>query len=197
MIKMPLILDLTVPVFLLLFCAGCAIGWLLWARKHWHIQAWVIPLFVFQALVVAKLTLFPISIFDSETLARIRKDAGEYFVFYQAVPFASIVNYFRSGAMIQLLGNLLLLAPMAVFVEIFLRQRPRAWKVVLGVSALSFGIELLQLAINLLTGHPSRVADVDDLILNIAGIALSVAFARCVSKIQRLRPFLRKVLYRA
>lgn len=194
---MNLILDLTAPMFLILFCAGCAIGWLLWARKHWRIQYWIIPLFIFQILVLIKLTVFPIFIFDSETLARIREDAGKYFVLYQAVPFASIANYFRSGAMLQLLGNLLLLAPMAVFVEIFLRQRPRAWKVALGVSALSFGIELLQLAINLLTGHPSRVADVDDLILNIAGIALAIAFSRCISKVQRIRPFLRKVFYRA
>lgn len=193
---MNLILDLTAPLFLILFCAGCAIGWLLWKKKNWRIKFWIIPLFVFHILVLIKLTLFPIFIFDSETLSRIREGAGKYFVFYQAVPFASIANYFRSGAMLQLFGNLLLLVPLALFVEIFLRQHPKAWIEAAAVSGISLGIELAQLAINLLTGHPSRVADVDDFILNSAGVILAIMLARCLGKRESLRKFFRRIFYR-
>ncbi len=147
-------------------------------------------------LVLIKLTIFPIYIFDKETLDRIKEGVGNYFVFYQAIPFASIKNYFQPGALIQLIGNLMLLSPLALFVEIFLRQRPKAWKVILAVSSVSFLIEIAQLSINFLTGHPSRVADVDDLILNITGIVVTILLTRCIGKRPNIQKKLQKLLYR-
>lgn len=193
---MNVILDLTTPMFCILLCIGCGIGWLLWKKHNYKIRYWVIPLFVCYLLMLIKLTMFPIFLFDQETLAEIREGAGKYFVFYQIVPFASIKKYFFGGALIQFIGNILLLSPLAVFAEIFVCQRPKAWKVVASLSAISLLIEIVQLASNVITGHPSRIADIDDLILNIAGILITILLTRCLGKNQKIRTNLQKVLYR-
>lgn len=189
-------IEITPLMFFILLAAWCVIGWFLHQKRQWRVKYWTIPLFGFYILMLIGITLFPIYIYDSETLARIREGMGKYFVFYQAVPFASIANYFHSGAIHQLFGNLLLLVPLALFVEIFLRQHPKAWIEAAAVSGISLGIELAQLAINLLTGHPSRVADVDDFILNSAGVILAIMLARCLGKRESLRNFFQKILYR-
>ncbi len=193
---MNITLDLSVPMFCVLLCIGCGIGWLLWKKRHWKVKYWLIPIFLIYVLALIKLTIFPIFIFDKETLEKIKEGAGKFFVFYQAVPFASIKNYFQPGALLQLIGNLMLLSPLALFLEVFLRQRPKAWKVVLAASSVSFLIEIAQLAINYLTGHPSRLADVDDLILNITGIVVTVLLTRCIGKRQNIQKKLQKLLYR-
>lgn len=190
------IFDLTVPMFFILLCIGCGIGWILWKKCSWEFKYWFIPVFVCYVLVLMKLTIFPIYIFDEETLAMIREGAGKYFVFYQVIPFASIKNYFQTETIIQLIGNVLLLSPFALFIEIFLHQRPKAWKVALAVSSASFLIEASQLSINLLTGHPSRVADVDDLILNTIGVVLTIILTRSIGKMPSIQKKLQPILYR-
>lgn len=183
-------------MFCILLCIGSGIGWLLWKKHNYKIRYWIIPMFVCYLLMLIKLTMFPIFLFDQETLAEIREGAGKYFVFYQIVPFASIKKYFLGGALIQFIGNILLLSPLSVFAEVFVCQRPNAWKVVVSLSAVSLLIEIMQLASNMITGHPSRIADIDDLILNIAGIVLTVLLTRYLGKNQKLRTSLQKVLYR-
>lgn len=193
---MNLIIDLTNPMFCILLCIGCVTGWLLWKKHNYKFRYWIIPLFVCYVLILIKLTIFPIFIFDKETLSEIREGAGKYFVFYQIIPFASIKHYFHAGAIIQLIGNIALLSPLVIFAEVFLCQRPKAWKVVVSLSSVSFLIELVQLASNLITGHPSRVADLDDLLLNITGIVLTIILTRCIGKNQNICKRFQKILYR-
>lgn len=193
---MNVILDLTAPMLGILLCAGSAVGWLFWRKRNCKFRYWIIPVFVCYALILTKLTIFPIFIFDQETLERIREGAGKYFVFYQIIPFASIKNYFHPETIIQLIGNVMLLAPLVLFVEIISHQRIKAWKEILALSSVSFLIETAQLVINLTTGHPSRVADVDDLILNITGVVFTVILARCIGRWKFIRSGLRKLFYR-
>ena len=193
---MNITIDLTSPIFCFVLCIGCGISWLLWKRYNWKVKYWIIPIFIFYALVLIKLTIFPIYIFDDETLDKIREGAGKYFVFYQMIPFASIKNYFHTGAFIQLIGNIVLLSPFVAFVEIFLRQRSKPWKVALTVSSISFLIEIVQLSINLITEYPGRVADVDDLFLNISGVVFTIILTRYIGKRQNMRSRLQKFFYR-
>ena len=120
---------------------------------------------------------------------------GKYLVFYQLIPFTSIKNYFHGSGIVQLAGNIVLLSPLAVFAEVFLQQRPKAWIVTLGVSAVSLLIEITQLIINLTTRYPRRVADVDDLILNIAGVVIAIILTRVIGKNQKIRKILQKIFY--
>ena len=192
-----MMLDLSAPLFCILLGAGSLIGWLLWKKHNRQFRFWLIPALVCYILLLLKLTVFPIHIYSQETLDRMKAGFGNYWSFYQLIPFASIRNYFSGSGPIQLIGNLVLLSPLAVFAEIFLRQRPKAWKVALGVSSVSILIELMQLAINLATQYPSRVTDIDDLILNTTGVVVALVFTRAICKIQNIQKVLQKVLYRS
>ena len=191
-----MMLELSTPLFCILLGIGSLMGWLLWKKRNWQFRYWLIPVFLCYALMVLKLTAFPIHIYSQETLDRMKEGFGNYWSFYQLIPFASIKNYFSGSGPIQLVGNLVLLSPLAVFAEIFLRQRPKAWKVALGVSSVSLLIEIMQLAISLATQYPSRVADVDDLILNATGVVVAVIFTRAICKNQKIHKALQKLFYR-
>ena len=191
-----MMIDLTAPLFCILLGIGSGIGWLIWKKQRLQIRYWLIPLFVCYLLLLMKLTVFPIHIYDRKTVAGMTEYAGGAIVYYQLIPFASIQNYFHGSGIAQLAGNILLLAPMAVFAEIFLLQRPRAWHVALGVSSVSLLIEMLQLVISVTTRFPSRVVDVDDLILNTAGVMITLVFTRLITRNQNIRKVLQKILYR-
>ncbi len=76
-----------------------------------------------------------------------------------------------SQSLRQLGGNLLLLAPMGVLVPIAWRAS-RSWgRTMLWGVAASLAIEVLQYTFGVLAGQFYRVVDVDDVLLNVAGVA--------------------------
>ncbi len=197
-----MILDMTSELFCILFFLSSIIGYIIYsAKKQKQVRYWIIPAFIIYILCLIKVTIFPIFIFDEATLAEIKEGVGEYFRFYQLKPFGSIVNYFSQGAYIQLLGNIFLLSPFVLFVEVCTKGRKDCWRAILQTSLISLLIELIQLIINYTTGHPSRVADVDDLIINITGIIITVIVLRLVEKIirsnQQIKMLVKKILYKA
>lgn len=191
-----MILDMTLELFLALFFIASVILYYVHTTKKWTFRYWIIPVFVFYLLYLIKITIFPIFIFDADTLNRIREDVGEYFIFYQLKPLASIKNYFNEGAIIQLLGNIMLLMPLTCFVEIVTKGKINIKKEILFVSLTSVMIELIQLAINYSTGHPSRVADIDDIFLNIIGVIITVCLLRLIKRNKHICKVFEKVLYK-
>ena len=188
---MNMAIYLTGPVFVALLLAGSIGGWFIHRKKNWEIRYWLIPAFIFYLLLLVDTTLFPIYFFEEEIKEWVRQDVSGRFVFIQPIPFASLRNYGTPGAKIQLIGNLLLLMPMGAF-AVVCREQSKAWKLALSVSLVSVGIELTQLAINFLTGYPSRVTDVDDLILNAAGAIAAVWITKRLLK----QKIIRKLIYR-
>lgn len=97
---------------------------------------------------------------------------------HNLVPFQTIAIWIAnpdSGFWIrQMVGNLLLLLPVGLLGPIALPWLDRWWRVLLAAFALSVGIELTQMWI------PDRAADVDDLMLNVAGAALGYAILSVV-----------------
>jgi glycopeptide antibiotics resistance protein len=94
------------------------------------------------------------------------------------IPFQTIAIWIAnpdSGFWIrQMLGNLLLLLPVGLLGPIALPWLDRWRRVLLVAFALSLAIELAQLWI------PDRAADVDDLLLNVAGAAIGYAILSVV-----------------
>lgn len=78
----------------------------------------------------------------------------------------------------QLGGNLLLLAPMGLLVPIAFRAARPFWRTVGWGVVMSVGIELLQFTFGVLAGEFYRVVDVDDVLLNVAGVVVGrIVFA--------------------
>jgi glycopeptide antibiotics resistance protein len=68
-----------------------------------------------------------------------------------------------------LLGNLLAFVPLGALVP-WLRPALHTWRLALLVGVgVSLSIEVLQLGLSLLVGFPYRVADIDDVIVNLLG----------------------------
>jgi len=99
-----------------------------------------------------------------------------------AVPFSTIVaaigRGLTAGTVVSIAGNVAAFLPLGALAPA-VSARWRSWPRVLSLGlAVSFAIEVAQLAISLLAGHPYRQADVDDLLLNVAGTAAGFALWR-------------------
>lgn len=168
-----MIIDITSELFCVLFFTLSLIGYCIYKLKKWRIQYWIIPMLIFYFICLLSITIFPICIFDKETLNMIKEASGENYIFYQIIPFKSIRTYFTRETFIQLIGNLFLLSPIVIFVEIVTKGKHNSKLKIIFISLLSVVIEFLQLFINFTTGHPNRIADIDDLILNISGVFIT------------------------
>ena len=92
------------------------------------------------------------------------------------VPLASLADALVSGShpsvVQQSIGNIVLLMPLGLYLPV-LEPRARRAIVTIGAGlALSLAIELGQLAISTALGYTYKIADIDDVILNTAGVAL-------------------------
>ena len=76
----------------------------------------------------------------------------------------------RNISIINLVGNLIMLVPMACYLEYFIKPLRRFWKDTFVVSVIVILIELIQL----FTGKGSL--DIDDIILNTLGAMLGYGF---------------------
>ena len=106
---------------------------------------------------------------------------GEELSMTDAVPWTQFIpfHWLFNGElnMRQIVGNFVLLIPLAFFIRRILGQQKRQHiqlKTFLCCSAVSAGIEVGQLLINVLTNYPNGVMDIDDFILNCAGAAAGV-----------------------
>ena len=92
--------------------------------------------------------------------------------------------------LLQTIGNLILLFPLPILLYLKPHKTYRLRFLLVSGILVSLGIEVVQLGIDLLTGYPSHVCDVDDLILNSIGVILATLLckmlpARSESKMNR------------
>jgi glycopeptide antibiotics resistance protein len=156
-----------IPGFVALIPAAPVAVWL-WRRgSDWRWTRMALFALVHISLVVA-LAIFPIPI-GGQDFYRQTRGMGED----NLVPFATIIEQLLHPSLAQqLVGNLLALAPLAIYGPA-LWPALRDWRR-FALVAVSFGvgIELMQYAGSLLEGFTYRVTDVDDAILNASGAIL-------------------------
>ena len=107
------------------------------------------------------------------------------FPWVNVVPLETISGAFRNGLDRQqgrvLLGNVLAFAPFGVFLPWLWPRRRSLISVIVAGLAISLALEAVQLGLSLLIGAPYRVADVDDVIINVLGVALGYGLFRAIS----------------
>lgn len=121
---------------------------------------------------VAAVTLFPLPV-QAEVIEEHR---AMQLASNNLVPFASLINAVATGGypavISQSLGNFLMLAPFAVYAPLlFRRLRPFHMTLLAGL-AFSLTVEATQLGISTVLGFTYKLADIDDVILNTAGVAV-------------------------
>jgi glycopeptide antibiotics resistance protein len=124
---------------------------------------------------VAGATLFPLPV--RPIVAEL--EAAGRGVTVQLVPLESIRDVLLHGTTFAkawiIGGNVLTLAPLG-FLLPFSAPRLATWRRMAGVAVLfPLAIELLQLGVSLALGYSYRVTEVDDVLLNFAGVLLGYA----------------------
>ena len=97
------------------------------------------------------------------------------FVFY-----VNILDYdSKREAAINIIGNTCMFIPTGIILPILYPRLNRFWKVLLAGAGLSLVIEIIQLF------FPGSVSDIDDLILNTAGVAIGYGIYKLVRGFRR------------
>ncbi len=93
------------------------------------------------------------------------------------IPFVNILDYdnIREAA-INIIGNISMFIPTGIILPILYKRLDCFWKVLLAGAGLSFVIEMVQLL------FPGSVSDIDDLILNTAGVAIGYGIYKFVRR---------------
>ena len=139
-------------------------------------------------LLLFKVTIFPIMLLHHQERAAF---AGTKVTYTQLVPFHIFANMeYSKSWLLQTIGNLILLFPLPILLYLKPHKTYRLRFLLVSGILVSLGIEVVQLGIDLLTGYPSHVCDVDDLILNSIGVILATLLckmlpARSESKMNR------------
>jgi glycopeptide antibiotics resistance protein len=173
------VLGLIVVVPLVLW-----IGW----RRH---DAWRPALlrlaFAVYLMVIIGLLFSPLPLPPWTALPDTAVAAGDRpwpFPWVNIVPFETIRGALRFGVEWQpgrhLVGNVLVFAPFGIFLPMLWPRWRSLVSIVVAALAISLAVESAQLGVSLLIGFPFRVADIDDILLNVVGIALGYTVYRAI-----------------
>lgn len=107
------------------------------------------------------------------------------FPWVNILPFDTIRGALRFGVEWQpgryVLGNVLAFAPLGLFLPVLWPRLRSLSSIVVAALAISVAIEAAQLGLSLMMGFPFRVADIDDVLLNVLGVALGYAVYRTMA----------------
>ena len=183
-----LTIDIFPPLFCVAFLVVFIITFLVRIIKREHrIRLCYIGIIELYIMLLISVTIFPIRIIPSE----MRTGKNSILDFCQLIPFKDIIDIVKNSEIIniQLIGNIILLMPMPVLIG-YLSKKVN-YKVLFFKSILfSFGIEIIQLIIDILLSYPSRIFDVDDIILNGIGILIGMIIFKILKEQQKIYDFI-------
>lgn len=93
-----MIIDMSRELFCILFFVISVIGYIFYKKRNATIQYWIIPVFVIYLLYLLKMTLFPIFIFDQETLEKVKEGVENYLVFLSIKAVCFYCKLFQRGS---------------------------------------------------------------------------------------------------
>lgn len=187
-----IILDLHWPIFFVIFSITSILFIYFTNKVNKTITAEYLLLricFIFYVLLIIKFAILPVWIFfNADILKSLHIPLSN---FIQHIPFNTISSTIESGTWtIQILGNIILFAPVPIFIELTKDYTFNLKELLILGFKLTICLEFAQGLIILLTRYPSKVVDIDDIILNVAGIVAAYSVLRILSKVkvyQRLK----------
>ena len=130
--------------------------------------------------VIIRFTFFPMSRVNGSVQPLIY-DASTAFPFrVNLIPFVNLFDYdSRRDLLLNVIGNTAMFIPSGIFLPIIYKKLNSFWKVVSAGALFSLCIELIQLPFSV------RASDVDDLILNVLGVAIGYGIYSAVKHLNR------------
>ncbi|BFH17438.1 VanZ family protein [Paenibacillus melissococcoides] len=161
------VFDLHLPVFIGIYTVVFSIflaSMKIRKKKFEFYRVLLQGAFIFYILALMKLVYLPIRVlFGDHNLSQ-----PTIYDFMQLIPFKTIETTLNHHNYIQVYGNLLLLFPLPILLQLIFKKFSffKSFLIVLSVTVF---IEITQFGIDLLTNYPNKVMDIDDVILNTLG----------------------------
>ncbi len=152
-------------------------------------------LFIIYILFLVRITILSVTILNEVQLNRIHSNFEKYLQYYQIIPFKTILNVGRYNFFRQVICNILLFVPFPIFIKVA-RKEMRRWKAILIGILNSLLIELIQLPTNIITGYPTHVCDIDDLILNSIGTVIGYVIIIILNRISITDRLIKSMVYK-
>ena len=151
--------------------------------KHQHID-WkreaVLLLMYINLAVIIRFTFFPMSRVNGR-IQPLVFDASKVFpLWLNLIPFVELLDYSnKRDLLLNIIGNTAMFIPSGIILPIIYKKLNSFWKVVAAGAMLSLCIEILQLPFS------GRASDVDDLILNTAGVMIGYGIYALVRAVRK------------
>lgn len=152
--------------------------WLKQKRIDWKREAVLLLMYVNLA-VILRFTFFPMERVDGKVQPLLFDASRAYPFRINPIPYVRLSDYgFRRDLLLNVVGNVCMFIPSGVILPIVYRRLDRFWKVVGTGALISLCIEILQLPFF------ERASDIDDLIMNTAGVAVGYGVYTLLRKLR-------------
>ena len=155
---------------------------ILWLRQKkivWKREAVLLLMFVNLAVLI-RFVFYPFFTVNGHVRPLMINLSGIQPIRINLIPFVHILDYDnKRETAINIIGNICMFIPTGIILPILYPRLDRFWKVLLAGAGLSFVIEMMQLL------FPGSVSDIDDLILNTAGVAIGYGIYKLVHRVRR------------
>ena len=148
-------------------------------RIDWKREAVLLLMYVNLAVII-RYVFFPRALVNGHVQPLVFDPAAVFPLRVNLVPFALLFDYDNMRDMVwNTVGNMAMMIPSGIVLPIVYKELDSFWKVVGAGALLSLCIEILQLP------FASRATDVDDLILNVLGVAVGYGIYSAMKRLKR------------
>ena len=153
--------------------------WLRQGRIDWKREVVLLLMYVNLAVII-RYVFFPRALVNGPVQPLVFDPAAVFPLRVTLGPFALLFDYDNMRDMVwNTVGNMAMMIPSGIVLPIVYKELDSFWKVVGAGALLSLCIEILQLP------FASRATDVDDLILNVLGVAVGYGIYSAVKRLKR------------
>lgn len=185
-------LDLHLHTFLIIYAIILLLIYI-YKKRHKQIFHPYYYILILYLLLIFKITICPITYVRAE-YRNIFSQENVLTSSIQLVPLKTFFNTIQSNTwIIQIVGNLLLFAPLPLLFSIREDTTYNSKKVFTIGLVISVSIEIIQFLIDIIGHFPTHVADIDDVIFNSLGIILGILLSKLMKRfgiLKKLRTIL-------
>ena len=153
--------------------------WIKQRHIDWKREAILLLMYINLAVII-RFTFFPMSRINGR-IQPLVFDASKVFPFWvNLIPFVKLLDYnSKRDLLLNIFGNTAMFIPSGIILPIIYKKLDNFWKVAAAGAMISLCIEILQLPFS------GRASDVDDLILNTAGVMIGYGIYALVRAVRK------------
>ena len=146
-------------------------------RFCWKQEALLLLMYINLAVII-RFVFYPFFAVDGQVQPLIIQTKEIFPPRINLIPFLYITDYeVKREALINIIGNVSLFIPTGIILPILYKRLNSFWNVLLAGAGISLCIEVIQLLLS------NSVTDIDDLILNTAGVIIGYAVFSLVRRL--------------